>query len=162
MLQAVTLLTIAILACADQLIKIAVVKNLEPIGTSRIIDGVIHFRYVENTGAIFGSLDSKTIILIILTSIIVAAVLFMLMSKKIKPGFIYLCLVFLVSGGIGNLIDRLSRGFVVDYIEFIFVDFAVFNFADCLVTVGAFSMMSYLIVDVVKDLRKAANEKHQL
>lgn len=160
MLQAVTLLIIGLLTCVDQLIKVAVFGQLKPVGTKMLVDGFFQLRYVENTGAIFGSLESKTIILIIFTSIIVLVSLFLLLSKKIKPGFMYCSLVLVVSGGIGNLADRIFRGFVVDYFEFLFVDFAIFNFADCLVTVGAFSMMGYLIYDMVKDSRKVKNEKH--
>ncbi len=160
MIQAVTLMIIGLLTCVDQLIKVAVLKHLKPVGSKVLISGFFRLRYVENTGAIFGSLESKTIILIIFTSIIVLVSLFLILSKKIKPGFMYACLVLIVSGGIGNLIDRIFRGFVVDYLEPLFVDFAIFNFADCLVTVGAFSMMGYLIYDMVKDSRKAKNGKH--
>ena len=160
MVQAVTLLIIALLTCVDQLIEMAVVKYLKPVGSVMVINGFFHLRYVENTGAIFGSMPSKTIILSILVFIIVLVSLFLLLSKKIKPGFIYCCLVLVIAGGIGNLIDRVFRGFVVDYLEPLFVNFAIFNFADCLVTVGAFSMMGYLIFDIFKDFRKAKNEEH--
>jgi signal peptidase II len=57
----------------------------------------------------------------------------------------------MISGGIGNIIDRIRLHYVVDFIEPLFVDFAVFNFADCLVTVGAFTLIIYLIVDMIKD-----------
>ncbi len=159
MAQAVTLLIIALLTCADQLIKHAVIKYLEPVGSVMLINGIIHLRYVENTGAIFGSMQSKTLLLIILTSVIIMVCLFLMLSKKIKPGYIYICLVLIVTGGIGNLIDRIFRGYVVDYVEFLFINFAIFNFADCLVTVGAFAVMGYLIVDLVKDFRREKNEK---
>jgi signal peptidase II len=154
MIQAVTLLTIVLITCADQLIKFEIVKHLAPIGTFTLAKGFMQLRYVENTGAIFGSIPSKTLILSIMTAIIIAVSLFFILSKKIKPGFIYVCLVLVISGGIGNLIDRIFRGFVVDYIEPLFVNFAIFNFADCLVTVGAFAMMGYLIFDLMKDFRK--------
>jgi signal peptidase II len=57
----------------------------------------------------------------------------------------------MIAGGIGNIIDRIRLHFVVDYIEPLFIDFAVFNFADCLITVGAFVLMFYLLVDIIKD-----------
>ena len=60
----------------------------------------------------------------------------------------------MVSGGIGNIIDRLRLKYVVDFIEPLFVNFAVFNFADCLITVGAFALIIYLIVDLIKDSAK--------
>ena len=60
----------------------------------------------------------------------------------------------MISGGIGNVIDRIRLHYVVDYIEPVFVNFAVFNFADCLITVGAFALIFYLILDLIKDFKK--------
>jgi signal peptidase II len=61
----------------------------------------------------------------------------------------------MISGGIGNIIDRIRLHYVVDYIEPTFIDFAVFNFADCLITVGAFVMMIYLIADITRDAKNS-------
>ena len=66
----------------------------------------------------------------------------------------------IVSGGLGNLIDRIFRGYVVDFIDVQFMNFAVFNFADILVTVGAIAIMIYVIVDMFRD-RKKTGEKHE-
>ena len=66
----------------------------------------------------------------------------------------------IISGGLGNLIDRIFKGYVVDFIDVQFADFAVFNFADILVTVGAIALMIYIIVDMVRD-RKKTGEKHE-
>ena len=65
-----------------------------------------------------------------------------------------------ISGGLGNLIDRVLKGYVVDFIEVQFTDFAVFNFADILVTVGAIAIMFYVIVDMFRE-RKKTGEKHE-
>ena len=67
----------------------------------------------------------------------------------------------MISGGIGNIIDRIRLHYVVDYIEPTFINFAVFNFADCLITVGAFVLMIYLVVDIIKDEKniKAKSKK---
>ena len=65
-----------------------------------------------------------------------------------------------ISGGLGNLIDRVLKGYVVDFIEVQFTDFAVFNFADILVTVGAIAIMIYVIVDMFRE-RKKTGEKHE-
>ena len=64
----------------------------------------------------------------------------------------------MIAGGIGNIIDRIRLHFVVDYIEPTFIDFAVFNFADCLITVGAFVLMIYLIIDIVKEEKQKKSE----
>ncbi len=158
MTRIITLAVIAFLVGIDQIIKGIIVKSIMPIGEATVLKGVFRLRYAENTGAVFGSLQNSTTILTVLTSIIIVIAIFVLMSKKIHSKFMFLSLVLIVAGGIGNLVDRIARGYVIDYIEVLFVNFAIFNFADCLVTVGAFSMMGYLIVDLIRDLRKAKNE----
>jgi len=159
MTQILTLLSVVTLSFIDQIVKISVVNKLAPSGKFVIVKDILQFRYVENTGAIFGSLHNKTMGLAVVTFLIILSILALLLTKRIKSKFMYVCLVLVVSGGIGNFIDRLTRGFVVDYIEPLFINFAIFNFADCLVTVGAFSMMGYLVFDLVKDIRRAKNEK---
>lgn len=145
----------AALIGADQIIKLLVVEYLKPILFIDIIDGVLRFQYVENTGAIFGSFSSHTIILTVVSIILLAVVIFIIATKKTKSRVIDFFLLLMVSGGIGNIIDRIRLGYVVDFIEPLFVDFAVFNFADCLITVGAFSLMIYLIVDLIKDAKNS-------
>ena len=65
----------------------------------------------------------------------------------------------MAAGGIGNLIDRVLFGYVIDFIEPVFVDFAIFNFADCLINVGAASLILYLIADLVRESRRSKKEK---
>ncbi len=146
----------AILLCltlvgADQIIKLLVINYLKPIQYVDVIDGVLRFRYVENTGAIFGSFSTHTVVLTVFSVILLGFTIFFLISNKNKNKFVNLCLLFMISGGIGNIIDRIRLHYVVDFIEPLFVNFAVFNFADCLITVGAFSLIIYLIVDLIKD-----------
>jgi signal peptidase II len=64
----------------------------------------------------------------------------------------------IISGGLGNLIDRVLKGYVVDFIDLKFMDFAVFNFADILVTVGAIALMIYVIVDIFRDKKKSGEK----
>lgn len=148
MIQAITLLVIAALVAIDQVIKIAVVNRFAAGGSMDILFGLIRIRYVENTGAAFSSMQNQTVFLTIFTAVVIVMFIFLLMTKKIKPGFIYWCVAVVIAGGAGNFIDRVARGFVVDYIEPTFVNFAVFNFADCCVTVGA----ALLIIKTVYDL----------
>ena len=70
--------------------------------------------------------------------------------------FINICLLLVVAGGIGNVIDRIMYGYVVDFIEPLFVDFAVFNFADCCITVGAFMLIGYEIYEIINERKKKA------
>lgn len=155
MLQFLTLLSMAVFVVADQLIKLLALNHLEPIGVKSAIPGVFQFSYVENTGAAFGSFSKFTGALSVFTAIILVAMIILLLSKKLKFGVAYCSLVLIISGGIGNLIDRIFRGYVIDYIEPLFINFAVFNFADILVTVGASVLIVYLIYDTIKDSKKS-------
>lgn len=155
MARIITIISVILLSFIDQIIKIAVKNKLAPLKEFVVIKDIFRLRYVENSGAVFGSFQSNTKILAVITSVVIIITIYLLLSKKIKNRILYVCLVFIVSGGIGNLIDRISRGFVIDYLEPLFIDFAIFNFADCLVTVGAFAMMGYLIFDLFRETRKA-------
>ena len=87
-------------------------------------------------------------------NILLIATIIFLVKNKDKSKIVNVCLVLMISGGLGNIIDRIRLKYVVDFIEPLFVDFAVFNFADCLITVGAFALVIYLIIDIIKDGKK--------
>ncbi len=154
MASIVSLACIAVLTAADQIIKIFVERVLQPVGEASFIDGVVGWNYVRNTGAAFGMFSSNTDLLSIFTGIALAAGLVALLSGKIKQNAYKACAVMIIAGGLGNLIDRILRGYVIDYIEVQFVDFAVFNFADILVTCGTFLLMGYVIYETVKEYKK--------
>ena len=137
MTTAITLIVIAALAGLDQLIKFLVLTNIKPQNAVPVIDGIIRFRYVENTGAAFSMLSDNTWILSIVTGILIIGIIVYLILGKSSSKLETVSLVMIAAGGIGNLIDRIFRGFVVDFIEYLFMEWGVFNFADILVTVGA-------------------------
>ncbi|MBP9987986.1 MAG: signal peptidase II [Ruminococcus sp.] len=147
----VSLLSITLLTVVDQIIKLIVQNNLQPIGSAPFLDGVVGWHYLRNTGAAFGMLSDSTIILSVFTALVLIVAIFLIVSKKITNKFYLFCTVLMVSGGLGNLIDRIFRHYVVDYIEVQFMNFAIFNFADILVTVGAFALIIYLIVDIFRE-----------
>ncbi len=151
MFQAFSIIAIIILTIIDQITKYAAVSTVKVNGPVEFLFGLFQFRYVENTGAAFSSFSDNTAVLAVLTSVILVGCLIVLLSKKIKPLFMNICLLLVISGGLGNVIDRFRLGFVVDFIEPLFVDFAVFNFADCCITVGAFLMIGYQIYELVKE-----------
>lgn len=153
----ISLVLVAVLVCADQLIKLAVETYLAPVGEMGFIDGFIGWRYVQNTGAAFGIMSGKTELLSLVTGIVLAVGIVLIAMRKIKPKFYLVCAVMVVSGGIGNLIDHIAKGYVVDYIEFQFMDFAVFNFADILITCGAAMVIIRLIVETVADIKRKPN-----
>lgn len=151
---AISLAAMVVLTVADQIIKFFVEQSLQPIGSVPFIDGFLDWRYLRNTGAAFGSFSNNTTLLSVFTGIVLAVGVFLIVTKKIKNKFYLTCAVLVISGGLGNLIDRIFRHYVVDYIEVQFMDFAIFNFADILVTVGAFALIIYMIVDIFRDRKK--------
>ena len=159
MLQVITVVAIAILVALDQLIKLLVIEYLEPIGSLPLIDEFLRLKYAENTGAAFGSFSDYTNILAIFTFIAIVFGVIALLSKKLKFGVEYVCIALIIAGGAGNLIDRVFRGFVVDYIEPLFIDFAIFNFADILVTCSAIVLVIWTFYDVYRDYKKAKELK---
>lgn len=136
---------------ADQLIKLWAVSFLEPIGSITVIENFFSLTYVENTGAAWGIFSGAKWYLILMPIIIIVAVLAFLFIKKIKDPLLLWSCMLIISGGIGNLIDRIFRGFVVDYIHATFIDFPVFNLADCCITIGAGLLILYVILSEIKE-----------
>lgn len=154
MLQFVAVVVIAALVVLDQGFKHLAVVHLEPIGSFPLLDGILQLSYVENTGAAFGSFSQYTTLLSVFTGIVLLCGFVYLLLGKCKPIPIYIAAILILAGGAGNLIDRVFRGFVVDYIEPLFIKFAVFNFADILVCVGAAVLIIYLLYDMFRDAKK--------
>ena len=127
----------------DQITKQWAVAALKGKESLVLIKGVLEFSYLENTGAAFGSFRGLQIPLIAVTLIIIAFVIYKLVtlpdSSRFRP--IRICGIFLISGAVGNLIDRILNRYVVDFIYFVPIDFPKFNVADCYVTVTVFVMI---------------------
>ena len=158
MFQAISLAVMAVLIAVDRLTKHIAVSTVKIDGPSEFLFGLFQFRYVENTGAAFSSFSDKTEILTVATVIIILFCLVLILSRKIKSSFVNVCLLLVTAGGIGNVIDRIAYGYVVDFIEPLFIDFAVFNFADCCITVGAFMLIGFEIYELIRERKKT--EKH--
>lgn len=158
MLQAVTFGVIALLTVIDQITKYLVVLYLKPIGTADFIPGV-RFNYLENTGAAFGSMTGSTLFLSIITAVVLVVLLVLLGKKSFHSKILHWGVALITAGGIGNLIDRVFRGYVTDFLEFTFIKFPVFNFADCLITVGAAVAIIYLVYDIIVSVKKEKVEK---
>ena len=155
----VSLIIIALLAAVDQATKVLALNLLKPVGSAEFLPGILGFRYVENTGAVFGSFSDSTVLLSIITAAVILAGLALLIKDKF-PNRIYLvCAVLIIAGGTGNLYDRVFRGFVVDFFEFRFIDFAVFNVADIFVTVGSLVLIVYLLVGLIRDVKNGERTK---
>lgn len=107
---------------------------------------LFNFTYLENRGAAFGILQDRRIFFIILTlAIVCALVYYFLKNYRNNHKILNIALSMIISGAIGNFYDRLFHGYVVDFIEFAFVNFPVFNIADIFVTVGSILLIIYMI-----------------
>ncbi len=138
---------------ADQVIKYFVDIYLKPVSVKMLVPGFIQLHYFENDGAMMGMMSGKTEIMTVASVICMLLILAVILSGKFKFGVDYVCIVFMAAGGLGNIIDRVFRGYVIDYIEVLFVDFYIFNFADCLVTCSAFVIIFYEIYSVYKEYK---------
>lgn len=150
---------VVLIAVADQLIKLAVLdSSLVGGGIVTVIGNFLQFRYVENTGAAFSLFEDKTVLLSVFSALVMAVGFYLLIARKFKSKVLVASVVMIMGGGLGNLIDRVFRHFVVDYIEVLFIDFPVFNFADCFITVGEFVLIGYLLWDIFRDFKKGRSE----
>ena len=130
------LVCVAVLVGADQLIKLWAVQVLEPVGAMPLIPHVVELRFVLNPGMAFSLLSGKQLFLIAATGAALLLVAYWLFFRSRGRKLQQAALILVLGGGIGNLIDRVLNGEVVDYINLLFMRFAVFNFADICVCVG--------------------------
>ncbi len=150
-MRIISLFAVAFLLGLDQLIKYYVDLNLKGSQPVVVLRNVLQFNYLENDGAMMGFMSGKTGTMTVLALICVAVMLIVVFSGKIKDLIDYWCILLMIAGGLGNIIDRVFRGYVIDYIEVLFVDFYIFNFADCLITVAAFVLIFYQIYLIYKE-----------
>jgi len=148
-------LVAAILITLDQMVKIWAIANLQGQPARHLIQGFLHLTYVENTGAAFGILagfgGAQFVLAAVKLIVLAAAVIyFAILPQQPRFTFIRIPLVMIFAGGVGNLIDRLRFGFVVDMFAFSFINFPVFNVADIFVTTGAILFL-FIVMFIVKD-----------
>ena len=151
------LAAVAALIGIDQLIKLWAVQVLQPVGAMPFIPHVVELRFVLNPGMAFSLLSGKQLFLIIATSAALLAVAYGLFFRSRGKRLQQAALV--LGGGIGNLIDRVLNGEVVDYINLLFMRFAVFNFADICVCVGVALWVLVIFLDEVHADDAASKEQ---
>ena len=147
-----------VLSAVDQSKKHMALTKLKPIGNTTFIKGFMDFTFVENRGAAFGILNGKIWLLLILAAIICAVIIYSMlkMPKTKEYRLLKAALTLILAGAVGNVIDRVIRGYVVDFFEFTFISFPVFNMADIYVVVGAIAM-ALIMIFVIKDEDKTGN-----
>ena len=143
----------------DQLTKWLAATFLKQVGTFPIIENALHLTYHTNKGMAFGMLDTHRWVFMSVSTVTILALVFLLYSGYVRANKFYtVSLSLIISGGIGNMIDRFFLGYVIDFIDFRLIDFAIFNGADSFVCVGAGLLIFALIRDVIKE---AKNQKKQ-
>ena len=149
----------------DQVTKLIVNANMELHQSFNVVPGVLNFTYIRNDGAAWGMFDDKRWIFLIMSTVAIAVIIFILAKYRDSHIMMKIPLALILGGGIGNMIDRLFYteefldgacklfgegyrafdGVVIDFIEAAFIDFPVFNIADCAVTVGTALLFVYVI-----------------
>lgn len=149
----------AVIVGADQLTKYLVIQHIDKDESVPVIEGVLHWTHIKNDGAIFGWFDDAPWMFMILSAVGIVLMIVMLVwwtKKEPKDKFMQVILTLLISGGIGNMIDRCTTGVVTDFIDFCAFPNLwkwIFNIADCAVTIGGGLMILWLILSVVKEIK---------
>ena len=138
MLYAVSLILAAVLLAADQWVKYWTVTHLALGESCPLLPGFVELLRVHNYGAAWSSFSGMRWLLVGVTAVIVAAVAFVLARRIVRHPLGVLACALIISGGLGNIIDRLRLGYVVDMFNFQFMSYPVFNVADICVVCGAF------------------------
>ena len=140
----------------DQLTKYGILQLFEGrIEDIPLINGVLSLYHVNNDGAGFSIFSGQTTFLIILTTAFIIFITYLLLARKFESKLTDYAFCLVLSGGIGNLIDRIFRnGQVVDFIKTDFIDFPIFNVADICITIGAGLLILYFILDMIKEMKE--------
>ena len=142
----------------DQITKWLTVINLDLYESFPLIKDVFHFTYSQNTGAAFGILkDHRWVFMVISVFAIVALSVFLWKNRR-GDKLLCVALCMIIGGGIGNMIDRCLLGYVIDFLDFTLIDFAIFNVADSFVCVGVGLFILVLVLEMVKEYKNGKNK----
>lgn len=141
------IILIALLTCLDQFTKMLIDTNMELYEVKWLIKNVFSFTYIHNAGIAWGMFQGKRIIFLILTFFVLCGCFYVYMNvadeKKFLP--VRVCIIFVIAGAIGNMIDRITLGYVIDFCSFDLINFPVFNIADVYVTCSMIFLFFYLL-----------------
>lgn len=129
----------------DQITKALVVANMELFQELPFLPGFLRLYYTENTGAAFSMLSNHRWVFLVFSAIAMAVIVYLLYKYYRRHPLLAVSLAAVLGGGIGNMIDRTLHGSVVDFLDFQFVNFAVFNVADIFVTCGSIALAIYIV-----------------
>ena len=136
----------------DQTSKYLALTRIKPVETIPVIQNIFAFTFVENRGAAFGMFQGARIGFLIVTPLILAAIVYYFVKLPYGKvySFVRASLILVAAGAIGNFIDRLFRGYVIDFLHATFINFPVFNLADTFVVTGT-TLLTVLIVFFIRD-----------
>lgn len=145
----------------DQLTKWLAVVYLQGAPSFPIWQDVLHFTFVKNEGAAFGMLSNHRWVFMVVSTVAIVGLSVYLFAFCKESRWVKISLAMIIGGGIGNMIDRVALGYVVDFIDFTLIDFAVFNVADSFVTVGAGILIFILLREQLIEMRAAKRKTEQ-
>ena len=136
------------IVAADQFTKYLTVANIPQYGHVDVIPGVVSFTYVKNTGAAFSAMQGMRWVFVGIFILLTVAVLWEYFKKPLPfSRFDRFCIAAVYGGGLGNMIDRVRLGYVVDMIKTDFISFPVFNVADCFITCGCILLVARMLLN---------------
>ena len=139
----------------DQLTKWLCVAYLKPVGRVTLIPNFLKLTYVENRGAAFGSFTENRWVFMVISTVAIIGVTVYLLRYCEDNRLLRCALALIVGGGIGNMIDRIALGYVIDFIDFCGIWAYVFNGADSAVCIGAGLMILYVILEIIRESKAA-------
>ena len=148
------ILVLLLCVAADQAVKFYVVSNLALYGSAPLIPGFVELYYIRNTGGGFSILTGHTWVLTVVTAALMAGIAYLLWKKVFAHPLAMWTLTVTLGGGLGNLIDRIRLGYVVDMFNFQFMNYPVFNVADILVVCGVIGFAIYDLFIYGKEEKK--------
>lgn len=145
----------------DQITKLIVASNMHLNDTLPIIKNVLHITYIKNEGAAFGILSNHRWIFMSVSAVAIVALCVYLFRFSKDTRLMKTGMALIISGGIGNMIDRIFLGYVVDMIDFRLINFYIFNVADACVSVGAAVLILGIVLNEIKTIKaKKAGEQN--
>ena len=150
---------LAIILCiaADQAVKYYVVSHLALYDHAPLIPGIVELFHIQNTGGGFSILEGHTWVLTLLTAVLMVGIAAAMVKKLFPHPLAMWTLTAILGGGLGNLVDRVRLGYVVDMFNFQFMSYPVFNVADILVVCGTIGFAAYYLL--LHDKETPAEEK---
>ena len=138
-------IVIVALIALDQWVKFEIVKNIQLGEVKPFLPKILSLTYLRNTGAAFSILENQQWLFAVITLVVIGAAIWYL-SKHIKDSvWLLSALSLIIAGGIGNFIDRMRQGFVVDMFQLDFINFAIFNVADSYLTIGVLVLIVMML-----------------